>query len=399
MTPGVGGGGVPAGSGAPGVSGVDQARRARVWLCRAVEPGTLPIYRMLAAVGPAETVRLIRSSEVGPSVRAESAARWALDAVTDDLLAAERLGARLLTPEDAEWPDTSMRPMELAAAAGADGSAPPFALWLAGGARLDELTERAVAIVGTRACTPYGERVAGELAYSLASRGWTILSGGAYGIDGAAHRGALAAGGRTIAVIAGGLRRPYPAGHAALFTAIRGSGLLVSEWPVDCSAQRHRFLIRNRLIAGLAAGVVVVEALARSGATNTARHASTYGRPLMAVPGPVTSAASVGCHHLVRERDARLVTNADEIVEMVGRIGDLAPLPHADTRPRDRLDRVAQRVLDGLPATGSAGVEQIAVESGVAAGEVLRHLPALELYGFVEATTAGWRITPAGRRS
>jgi len=377
-----------------------EVRTARAWLSRAVEPGDAAVHRFLCEHGPVETRRLLLAEEAPADVLRQAAARLAEDRSDEDLAVAAGLGLRLVTPEDDEWPQAALHAMEIAVARGAADQAPPQALWARGSARVDAAVARAVAIVGARDATPYGVRVAADLAYALARRGWTIVSGGAYGIDGAAHRGALAADGTTVAVVAGGLRSPYPAGHARLFDRIATTGLLVSEWPPDCAPQRHRFLIRNRLIAALAAGTVVVEAGARSGAASTARRARELGRPLMAVPGPVTSAQSVGCHRLLQEEEARLVACADDVLEMVGALGDdLAPPPPVQARPRDRLDPVAQRVLDGLPGRSAASADRIAVAAGVPVIDVLRCLPALEIGGFVEQSGTGWRLGAAARRA
>jgi DNA processing protein len=376
-----------------------EVRAARAWLSRVVEPGDAGVHRLLCLHGPVETRRLIQVGEGPDEVLRQAAARRAEDRSSEDLAVAARLGLRLVTPEDDEWPDAALHAMEIAVARGATDQAPPQALWVRGSAPVDVAVARVVAIVGARDATPYGVRVATDLGYALARRGWTILSGGAYGIDGAAHRGALAADGTTIAVVAGGLKSPYPAGHARLFDRIAGTGLLISEWPPDCAPQRHRFLIRNRLIAALASGTVVVEAGARSGAASTARRARELGRALMAVPGPVTSAQSVGCHRMLQEEDARLVTCAEDVLEMVGALGDdLAPPPPIQARPRDRLDLVARRVLDGLPGRGSASADHIAVEAGVPVVDVLRCLPALEIGGFVEQGDAGWRLGPVAKQ-
>src|SRR5581483_2905197 len=148
-------------------------------------------------------------------------------------------------------------------------------------------------------------------------RGWAVISGGAYGIDAAAHRGALAAEAVTIAVLACGADYPYPASHADLFAAICAQGLVMSEWPPGCRPARTRFLTRNRVIAALSNGTVIVEAGERSGALNTARHAADLGKPLMAVPGPVTSAQSAGCHRILREWGATCVTRAADVIEML----------------------------------------------------------------------------------
>lgn len=390
---------------------VDEVRLARAWLTRAVEPGRAALFAFVSQVGPVDAVRRLRAGMAAADVGQLAEARRGVDRATDDLAEAARLGARLVTPEDDEWPDDALRPIEVAfarhRAVGAlpgerDEVAlvPPLALWVVGDRRLDEALARAVAVVGSRAATPYGEHVAADLAHGLARRGWTVVSGGAYGIDGAAHRGALAASGCTVAIVAGGLRSPYPQGHAALFRRIARDGLLVSEWPPDAAPQRHRFLVRNRLIAALTSGTVVVEAGARSGALATGRQALRLGRAVMAVPGPVTSAESVGVHELLRTREeVRLVTRAAEVLEEVGAIGDdLAPRVEAPRAARNGLDPISLQVLDGLPATGAVSPDRIAVAAGVPPLEVLRRLPGLEERGLVEATPAGWCLTPAARR-
>ncbi len=376
----------------------EEVRAARAWLSRAVEPGEADMHRFLCEHGPVEARRLLQAG-VGPGdVARQAAARRAEGGADEDLVVAARLGLRLVTPEDDEWPEAQLHAMEVAVARGAADLAPPQALWVRGALPVDQAVSRAVAIVGARDATAYGVRVAADLAYGLARRGWTVVSGGAYGIDGAAHRGALAADATTVAVVAGGLQAPYPGGHASLFDRIAAAGLLLSEWPPDGAPQRHRFLIRNRLIAALAAGTVVVEAGARSGAASTARRTRELGRPLMVVPGPVTSAKSVGCHRLLQQDDARLVTSAADVLEMVGAIGDdLAPPALAEIRPRDRLEPLAQRVLDGLPSRAAAPADRIAVDAGVPVADVLRCLPALEMGGFVEQAEAGWRLGPAAR--
>src|SRR5690349_24006519 len=211
-------------------------------------------------------------------------------------------------------------------------------------------------MVGSRAATSYGGHVAGEIAADLGERGWAVVSGGAYGIDAAAHRGALAAEGVTIAVLACGVDYPYPAGHADLFAAICAQGLVVSEWAPGSRPARTRFLTRNRVIAALACGTVIVEAGERSGALNTARHAANLGKPLMAVPGPVTSAQSAGCHRIIRDWGASCVTRAADVIELLSPLGtpdalapgdpDRAWRPDPDaghTPSRDNLDQDSAR--------------------------------------------------------
>ena len=175
------------------------------------------------------------------------------------------------------------------------------------------MTRQAIAIIGTHAATPYGAHVAADLAYGLAGRGWTILTTGAFGIGSAALRGALAAGGTAAAVLSSGLLRPYPSAHGDLFDRVAHGGLLVSQVPPEATPTQAQAQARGRLLVALARVVVVIEAPLGSGALATARWATTYGRPLMAVPGPVTSAASTGCHRLLREGAAQLVTDAADV--------------------------------------------------------------------------------------
>jgi DNA processing protein len=320
---------------------------------------------------------------------------------------------RLIGPGDAEWPG----------ALDQLGPGRPYALWLRGNADLRFACSRSVAMVGSRAATGYGGHVAGEIAADLGERGWAIVSGGAYGIDAAAHRGALAAEAVTIAVLACGVDYPYPAGHADLFAAIAAQGLVVSEWPPGRHPARMRFLVRNRVIAALSCGTVIVEAGERSGALNTARHAANLGKPLMAVPGPVTSAQSAGCHRIIRDWGASCVTRAADIIELLsplsvpdglapgGAPDPLAPGggggPGRPSRPdpdtgrgpsRDDLDPDSARVLDALPARGGAGTSTIAVEAGVDLDTVLRCLGRLAGYGFIERCDRGWRLRRPSRQ-
>jgi DNA processing protein len=221
-----------------------------------------------------------------------------------------------------------------------------------------------------------------------------VVSGGAYGIDAQAHRGALTAGGCTVVVLACGIDRAYPIAHASLFERVIEDGLVITEWPPGADPHRHRFLIRNRVIAALTRGTVVVEASARSGARQTAGRALLLGRPTMAVPGPVTSAMSVGSHQILRAEGARLVTTAAEVIEEVGQIGDdLAPLVHGREREHDHLGPTLNQVLDGVPARPSVGPETIAANVGLSLRVVLRSLPALKDAGFVTQDESGWRLS------
>lgn len=391
----------PPGSPTPGL------RRARAWLGRLAEPGMVDLWRYVDRFGPVEAARRIRAGRAPDRIAGLTTARVGTDRSLADLRQAERCGARLVVPEDDEWPGMAVHALTVATAAEPDdhrrqsrrttAPVPPLGLWVLGAGRLDEVVDRSVALVGSRASTAYGEHVAGELGFQLAERGWTVVSGGAYGIDSAAHRGALAASGVTVAVLACGVDRPYPAGNGALLHRIAESGLVVSEWPPGAAPHQHRFLVRNRLIAALTRGTVVVEAAARSGAVATANRARDLGRPVMAVPGPVTSAMSVGCHELVRaeEGGAQLVTCADHVLDAVGRLGDdLAPRPERLTDRRDDLSDVARRVLDACPVRIGVSPERLAVVAGCEVLDVLKVLPALEVAELVQWTGTGWRVTP-----
>jgi DNA processing protein len=381
-------------------------RRARAWLSRAVEPGIVDFWRFVDRLGPVEAVRRIRTGRAPARIHRLVGARAQQDESLADLRRAERCGARLVVPEDDEWPAFPLHSLTLATAQEPDDPAwqskrtlalaPPVALWARGTGRLDELADRSVAIVGSRASTAYGEHVAGEFGYQLAERRWTVVSGGAYGIDAAAHRGALAAEGHTIAVLACGVDRPYPAGNGALLNRIADSGLLLSEWPPGAAPHQHRFLVRNRLIAGLTRGTVVVEAAARSGATATANRAKRLGKQVMVVPGPVTSAMSVGCHELLRDEQssARLVASAAHVLDAVGGLGvDLAEPGQRRSDARDGLSDVARRVLDACPVRVGVAPERLATVAGCDVLDVLRVLPALELADLVQWTGTGWRLT------
>ena len=394
---------------------------ARAALTYLAEPGDPALGALLAICSPAEVVAAIKADMLpgtGPGCGDTPASRAALDralgrwrarlpGLPDDerITDTGRDGISLACPGDADWP----------AALDHLGQARPYALWLRGHTDLRFACSRSVSVVGSRAATSYGGHVAGEIAADLGERGWAVISGGAYGIDAAAHRGALAAEAVTVAVLACGVDYPYPAGHADLFAAIAAQGLVVSEWPPGRHPARTRFLVRNRVIAALGCGTVIVEAGERSGALNTARHAANLGKPLMAVPGPVTSAQSAGCHRIIREWGANCVTRAADVIELLSPLSvpdalapgggpgcagarrrpgrRSGPDPDASRGPsRDDLDPDSARVLDALPARGGAGTSTIAVEAGVDLDTVLRCLGRLAGYGFVERCDRGWRL-------
>ena len=373
----------------------DLTLRAWAYLSRVVEPPCAELAALVDRVGPVDAAERVRRGQVDDSLAHRTEARREIDRAADDLEWLARRGGRLITPDDDEWPMLAFAAFGGDAVAARPQGRAPLVLWAMGPARLDETAQRAAAVVGTRAATSYGEQVAADLAAGLAEQEVAVVSGGAYGIDGAAHRAALAVEGVTVAVLAGGLDIPYPAGHSGLLHRIGGNGLLVTEYPPEVRPARHRFLTRNRLVAAFAGAAVVVEAGLRSGAANTAAWARVLGRVVGAVPGPVTSSASTGCHALLRA-GAEVVTRAADVVELVGRVGELAPdLPRPAT-PLDGLSDAERQVYEALPGRGVTTVDEIAVAAALEPARILAPLAMLELAGLAERDDGRWRIVRNG---
>jgi DNA processing protein len=286
------------------------------------------------------------------------------------------VGAVLVLPGDRDWPS------------GLDdlGRHAPIVLWRRGAQAFADAPARSIALVGARAATGYGEHVTMEASAGLVERGFAIISGAAYGIDGMAHRAALATHGSTIAFLAGGVDRFYPAGHDALLTRIAQEGAVFSEVPCGSAPTKWRFLQRNRLIAAAAEATIVVEAGRRSGSLNTAGHAAALGRPLGAVPGPVTSPTSAGCHRLIRDYDAVCVTSAQEMAELVDGVSEQEELGQMMAEPTS--DQV--RVLDALSARAPRDVSDIASRCGLSTAAVTAVLGAFDLDGAVTQRERGW---------
>ena len=359
------------------------------------EPGDAVAGTLIGELGAADALALAFGGsspsafalldDVGSGQRALSEARkrWRPRAdpraVRDALRGARHVDATLLLPGDACWP-VALDDLGV--------NAPP-ALWVRGRPEL-LVAEPRVSLVGARASSGYGEHVAAELAGDLAASGAVIVSGGAYGIDGTAHRAALGVEGATVAFLAGGVDRAYPAGHQQLIRQIAGRGAVVSEPPCGAAPTKWRFLARNRLIAALGQATVVIEAGWRSGSLNTAGHAAALGRPLGAVPGPVTSAASAGCHRLLREYDAQCVTSAEEVRELWGASGGSMPL-------RSTVDPEQVRLLDAMSTRAHVSADELVRRSGLTPDRVRALLGFLELEGEVRCDDAGWRRMPAPR--
>jgi DNA processing protein len=367
-----------------------------------VEPGDSAAGVLVSAVGATEAARIMLSDPspraicdatggaIGHVAAGRAMGRWLPRRRLADLVraleSAARCGARLVVPDDQEWPEAL-----------ADlGDHAPVALWVRGDPRI--LARPSVAIVGARAATGYGEHVAMEFAAGAVSRGVVVISGGAYGIDGMAHRAALASGGDTIAVLAGGVDRLYPAGHEALLSRIAAHGALVAEVPCGSAPTRWRFLQRNRLIGALGRATVVVEAGRRSGSLSTARGALSLGRPVGAVPGPITSATSTGCHALLRDGLATCVTTPTEAIELMagilGNDGDEPGLSGDDDAPaavtRADPDGLATRVVDALRPRRAQSVDELARAVGDEPARIRGVLGALALDERAVSGVNGW---------
>ncbi len=387
---------------------------AAAYLSRVAEPASVPLWLFVQQHGYVTSAAAVRAGDVPAEVASCTQARRTAADPHLDLATAEHAGIRLLTPAQPDWPHFAFAALQ---ATGRRRAAqwraglrsrpprgellPPLALWVRGNAPLATVGVRSVAVVGSRAASAYGEHVASEFSYGLARQDVVLVSGGAYGIDAAAHRGALAAEGCSVLVSAGGLDRPYPAGHRYLYDRTAEHGLLVSERPPGSAPHRQRFLSRNRLIAALGSATLVVEAALRSGALNSAGYARDLGRPVLAVPGPVTSAMSAGCHALIQrdEQPAHLVTGIDDVLSYCGGAQPVARTDGAAAggagrgRPYDGLDLIARSVLDGFPGPGRSVTEaELSRLSGRPIGQVIAALPVLRAAGLITAAREGYRL-------
>jgi len=358
-----------------------------VW-CQLVEPGDSVAGRVVATRGPVEALARVVGGDPFPELTARETAaarkRWlprlTVRGVADAVRIAAARGVALVTRHDAVWP---MQLDDLQDHA-------PLCLWARGDVSVLARLEPSIALVGARAASGYGDLVARELAAELAGGGIPVVSGGAYGIDGAAHRAALGVGGTTVALLAGGAERAYPAGHTQLIDDIARTGVVVSEVPCGSAPTKWRFLQRNRLIAALSTATVVVEAGWRSGSLNTAGHAADLGRGLGAVPGPITSPGSAGTHRLIRDYTAACITGPDDVRELLG----LPTQPTAGVGVARTDD--STRVRDALSTRVGRDAAEVARRAGMAVDEVQTLLGMLQLEGAVRSEADGWR-SAAGR--
>jgi len=363
------------------------------------EPGDPRLPALLASLTPAEAVAALRENRRVNGQHLPVAwvhAAQTVDAELDRVRSrADESGLHWIVPGDRAWPRRLAALDHVEPIAGATGQ--PLGLWVRGEQSLAEVVERCVAIVGARDCTAYGSELAAELAADASSAGFTVVSGAAFGIDASAHRGALVTGRPTVAVLACDAATDYPRAHAALLQRIADDGLVVSEQPPGQVPSKARFLSRNRLIAALAEGTVVVEARRRSGALNTLAWADQLGRSTMAVPGPVTSQYSVGTHQAIREGKAVLVSTGQDVVgELAGFVAEPEPDREADTA-FDRMTGAQRRVLDALEWSTPLPLEDVAKRAGLAQDPAARVLADLVSSGWAASVpsltgSTGWLL-------
>lgn len=374
------------------MSATDRERIARVALSQLSEPGDPRFRSLISELGAVRLHDFLAEDRDLKGVKTDVALRLAASNPERELEQAARAGIRYLIPGDDEWP------WQLQGLEGCEDTRErgglPFGLWVKGPVRLNEISD-SVAIVGSRSSTTYGEDQAGQLAAEVARTGTCVISGAAFGIDQAAHRGALAAKGATIAVLACGVDRFYPEAHINLLKYLAEHGAVVSEVPLGWTAMRQRFLARNRLIAALGRGTVVVEAAVRSGALSTANWTTKLNRPVMAFPGPVTSEPSEGTHELIRSGAAVLVTRSAEVLELIKPSGEyLFEVPRGPERRRDKLAPRDAQVLEAVPVGRPAAVDSISRTAGIGLVEAGKTLRKLAQQGLVMQNENGWTLTP-----
>ncbi|MET0447947.1 MAG: DNA-processing protein DprA [Aeromicrobium sp.] len=374
------------------MTGVAAASRARLALSLLVEPGDPRLPDLLRLHEPGRIVSAVRAGRGQPGFDVPEA--WSerghdLDQRLEQCTArAAGAGLRWISPGHREWPERLADLDHVEVLHGSTGA--PLGLWLRGTGHLAQLTERSVAIVGSRDCTTYGAECASDFGADLTDAGWTVVSGAAYGIDACAHRGALAMGRPTVAVLACGADVDYPRSHASLLGRIAEEGLVVSEQVPGQVPMKRRFLSRNRIIAALSVGTVVVEAALRSGSLNTLHRADQLGRVTMALPGPVTSKASGGAHAAVRDGRAVLVTSGKDVVEELGGLGAEEAAEPVVLTELDRLPPTVRMTLDGLAWRTARGLTEISVEARLSAREVRSALALLERRGLAARQGTGW---------
>ena len=341
----------------------------------AMVSGVGPLLRqgLRERFGDAQTILSAPPSElrmvpkIGPKLASKIASAMNTVNVEQELQLVEHFGLQLIVEGSREYP----RLLE-------ELPDPPAVLFCRG--KLLPADQLSVGIVGTRHASPYGLKHAENLAFGLAKAGFTIVSGLARGIDGAAHRGALKAGGRTIAVLGGGILKIYPHEHEPLANEIAESGVVLSEQPPRMQPLAGMFPQRNRIISGLSLGTIVVEAAGRSGALITARHAMEQGREVFAVPGRIDQRQSKGCHRLIRD-GAKLVESIEDVLEELGPLVEAAPREDGTTirHPAElKLNEIEQKVLQAIELEPTS-IDKIADTTGMPVHRVLSTISVLEM--------------------
>jgi DNA processing protein len=348
-------------------------RQARLIIAISGEPGDERVGQAVAEYGAAEAVERWLSG-YGAEAMCNSVERVMNSALVEQAVKSlNSVRGRFITPTDEEWP-TSLDDLDVCA---------PIGLWCTGGGRLSQITQRSLAVVGARSATAYGQRIAHEISVQAASENVGVISGAAYGIDAAAHRGALAGQGKTVAVLACGVDVAYPVSHRGLLSKITDSGVVVSEAPPGAKPHKHRFLIRNRLIAALSQSTVVVEAALRSGSLSTSNWAHVLNRQIWGIPGPITSATSAGVHAAIRDNMMKIVTSVDDIFQDF-------KAPALSTQ-LGLLDGA----IVGMLAKGPQSTHDLALHFGaeVDFNDLQAALSLLEIRKLVSLSNQGWKLT------
>ncbi len=354
-------------------------------LAHVVEPHDEKLQLFIDRVGPLDAIEAIRRGAVPKRDSEGLQARLRTFSFATALRELDKCDARLVFRDSSEWP-TQLDDLK---------HERPFALWVVGTPDLRLAALRSISIVGARLCTPYGTFIARDWSARFSDQGWVVISGGALGVDGAAHQGVLSVAGVTLCVLACGVDVAYPRAHESLLASIADSGLLISESPPGSPALRQRFLSRNRIIAALSRGTVVVEAGLRSGTTSTANFVNSVNRPLFAVPGAITSPMSAGCHQLINEGKALLAAGWSDVATMLGDQQMALFAQEPEPRLIDGLSFMQQQVLDAVPIRTGRSAEELMVATGLSLREVLTALSFLEVGGFVQQDAQVWRIVRA----
>jgi len=351
-------------------------REARGVLTIASEPGDERVGALVAQYGAAETLSMVSRGALKGAIRDRVTKVVGNQELSAALHRLGDCGGVFITPQDVSWP-LQLDDLDLSA---------PLGLWCRGVGDIQDLATHSLAVVGARAATAYGERVASEVGSLAAEHDVTVVSGAAYGIDAAAHRGVLAGGGRTIAVLACGVDVAYPSAHRGLLDRVAEHGMVVSEAPPGAKPHKHRFLVRNRLIAALSSATLVVEAALRSGSLSTANWANALGRPVWGVPGPLSSATSAGVHVGIAQGEMNIVADLSNVLATV------KPESAGVAQQLSAEELVIMQLLAGGTLSTDEVIHQIQRDSDlpVSAPDVLGTLTLLELQGFIAQTAAGW---------